>query len=234
VWVPNESTGKTLRDYGYQGDLEVFENGTDMIAPSEEEEARYRERGLEKAGVTEGEFVCLFVGQHRWVKNIRLILDGLKVLRDRGRSFQMLFVGEGSDTREIVRAAEKNKLSDHVRFMGVITNREELKTMYAAADLFLFPSTYDNAPLVLREAAAFRVPAVLIKDSTAAESVDDGVNGFTCENDAGDFAETVEGIMNDEELRKTAGEGARNTIYRSWESIVDEVHERYRQILDDQ
>lgn len=231
VWVPNKSTGETLREYGYTAEIEVFENGTDMRAPTEEEADQYRARGLEKAKVEEDVFTFLFVGQHRWVKNIRLILDALKLLRDRGRDFRMVFVGEGSDTREIVRLTESHKLNDHVRFMGVITNREELKTMYAAADLFLFPSTYDNAPIVLREAAAFRVPAVLVRGSTASEAVEDGVNGFLIENDTEDFVDTVERIMDDAELRRTAGLGARRTIYRSWESIVDEVHERYQQIV---
>lgn len=231
VWVPNRSTGDTLREYGYQGDLEIFENGTDMIAPSEEEYVGYRERGLDKIGATEREFICLFVGQHRWVKNIRLILDGIKILKDRGRRFRMVFVGEGSDTREIIRTTEKNGLRDTVSFLGVITNREELKTMYAAAKLFLFPSTYDNAPLVLREAAAFGLPAVLIRGSTAAEAVENGANGFTCENDPEDFADTVEKVMDDEDARQRAGRGAQTSIYRSWESIVDDVYERYREIV---
>lgn len=41
--------------------------------------------------------------------------------------------------------------------------REILKRYYVAADLFLFPSLYDNAPLVIREAAALGTPSVLIR-----------------------------------------------------------------------
>lgn len=231
VWVPNRSTGETLREYGYRGDLEVFENGTDMIAPTDEEYAEYRRLGLEKADLREDDFVFLFVGQHRWVKNIRLILDGLRVLHQQGREYRMLFVGEGSDIKEIVRTAKQYGVKDRVTFMGVISNREELKKIYAAASLFLFPSTYDNAPLVLREAAAFGVPAVLVRGSTAAENVTDGENGFTCENDVEDFAATIANVMDDEGARRRAGEGARQTIYRSWESIVDEVYARYTEIV---
>jgi glycosyltransferase involved in cell wall biosynthesis len=143
----------------------------------------------------------------------------------------MLFVGEGSDIKEIVRTAKQYGIKDRVTFMGVISNREELKKIYAAASLFLFPSTYDNAPLVLREAAAFGVPAVLVRGSTAAENVTDGENGFTCENDVEDFAATVAKVMDDEAARRRAGEGARQTIYRSWESIVDEVYSRYTEIV---
>ena len=40
--------------------------------------------------------------------------------------------------------------------------------------------------------------------------------------------------MDDEEARRSAGDGARTSIYRSWESIVDEVYARYHEIVTSQ
>ena len=33
VWVPNRSTGETLKEYGYHGQYEIMPNGTDMEIP---------------------------------------------------------------------------------------------------------------------------------------------------------------------------------------------------------
>ena len=43
---------------------------------------------------------------------------------------------------------------------------------------FTFPSLYDNAPMVVREAAVMGTPAVLVAGSDAAEIIHDGANGF--------------------------------------------------------
>ena len=62
--------------------------------------------------------------------------------------------------------------------------------MTSAADLFLFPSMYDNAPLVVREAAMMGTPSVILKGSTASEVIVDGVNGFLADQTPDSYADT--------------------------------------------
>ncbi len=231
VWVPNNATGQTLREYGYEGDYEIFPNGVDIPVPTEEEYLRYRSAGGSRAGVSAEEFVFLFVGQHRWEKNVRLIIESMKVLRDRGVAYRMVFAGAGNAEKEMKKLVAALKVADRVRFLGQLLDREGLKELYARADLFLFPSMYDNAPLVVREAAAFALPSVLAKGSSAAEGVVDGENGFLAENSIEAFSDKLTQIMRDPATRSKAGLGARRSIYVSWEQVVAKVHARYREIL---
>ncbi len=232
VWVPAKSTGEVLREYGYQGKIEVWENGTDIPIPTDEEYRELFNRGQEYFNTTEDDIVFLFVGQHRWVKNIELIIEALRTLNDRGRSFKMVFVGSGPDKKAMEKMVYTYNLWDRVFFTGSIINREEIKPIYARANLFLFPSIYDNAPLVMREAAAFKVPTVLVEGSTAAEVIKDKKNGFLIENSPEALADELEILMDDNELVKRVGMKARESIYISWEQVVDKVYLRYQEIIE--
>jgi glycosyltransferase involved in cell wall biosynthesis len=231
VWVPNRATGQTLREYGYTGNYEVMPNGTDLLIPEKSKLLKYRKKGLNLIDAGPDEFIMLFVGQHRWEKNVRLILDAMKMLKEQGESFIMVFVGEGYAAREMKKLATHYKIQDQVVFLGVITDRMELQNVYAASDLLVFPSVYDNSPLVLQEAAAFDIPSVVVRGSSSAEGILDGVNGFLVENDVASLAQKLGELMKNPASIKKAGEGARKTIYHPWENIVDDVYQRYVEII---
>ena len=231
VWVPNRATGQTLKEYGYTGSYEVMPNGTDMLIPDKVKSLKYRKKGLDMIDAGPDEFVMLFVGQHRWEKNVRLIIDALKGLKAAGESFKMVFVGEGYATREMIKLVRQYKIEEHVSFLGVITDRRELQNLYAASDLLVFPSLYDNSPLVIQEAAAFDVPSVLVRDSSSAEGILDGVNGFLIENNVESLTNRISDLMKHPEAIKKAGEGARKSIYHPWEGIVDDVYQRYVELI---
>jgi 1,2-diacylglycerol 3-alpha-glucosyltransferase len=231
VWVPSKATGNTLREYGFNGIFEVMPNGCDMKTPEKTQLIKIRNKGLEEIGASKDEFVILFVGQHRWEKNVRLIIESLRALKASGKKFRMVFVGEGYASADMKQMVRKFNLKDQVHFAGVVTDRNRLKSYYAASDLFLFPSVYDNSPLVIQEAAAFEVPTVLVRGSSAAEPVMDGVNGFLCENDSVAMAEKIKTIMDHPDTMKNAGKSARKSIYHSWESVCEDVYDKYRDII---
>ena len=231
VWVPNEATGRTLTEYGYDGEMEIFPNGVDMPVPTEAEYQALRTVGQQRIGAGAREFVFLFIGQHRWEKNVRLIIEAMNLLKGRGFGFRMIFVGSGYADKEMRRLVTSLDLDDRVVFLGQLVNREELKGLYARADLFLFPSVYDNAPLVVREAAAFGLPSVLARGSSAAEGIVDGENGFLSDNDLESFAAKLIELIGDPACRARAGKGARDSIYVSWNQVVDKVLGRYDEIV---
>jgi 1,2-diacylglycerol 3-alpha-glucosyltransferase len=231
VWVPNKASGQTLQEYGFKGTYEVMPNGTDMAIPGKSKMICYRNKGLEMIKTVSGEFVMLFVGQHKWEKNVRLIIESLKIVKDSGHSFKMVFVGEGYAVTEMKKFVSKYDLLDYVVFLGVITDRDLLQCIFAASDLFVFPSIYDNSPLVIQEAAAFDIPSVLVRNSSSAEGIKDGVNGFLVENEAAHLSMKIIRLMSQRQAIKIAGEGARKSIYHTWESIVDDVYLRYIDII---
>ena len=231
VWVPNRSTGETLKEYGYKGKFEIVPNGTDIDIPDKALYLKLRKKGLNMVGAEDHEFVLLFVGQHRWEKNVRTIIDSLRIIKSRGETFKMIFAGEGYASQDMKRMIRKYGLGEDVVFTGIITERDKLMNLYACSDLFVFPSVYDNAPLVMREAAAFDVPSVVVRNTSAAEGVLDNVNGFLTTNTPEELAIKIIELKHHPEAIKKAGNGARKSIYRHWESIVDEVAIRYEDII---
>ena len=231
IWVPNKATANTIKDYGYTGYVEIMPNGTDMEIPGKNQYLKYRKKGLEMIEADANEFVMLFVGQHRWEKNVKLILEALKVLHSDNIKFKMVFVGEGYAANEMKKLVREYNLKKKVTFLGLITDRNELKNVYAASDLFVFPSTYDNAPLVMQEAAAFDVPSIVVKNSSSAENIMDGVNGFIIENTTDALIKKITQLMKEPNAIKKAGEGARKSIYHHWESIINDVYLRYIGII---
>ena len=74
-----------------------------------------------------------------------------------------------------MRFAAQNGIGDKVRFIGYHKNPERL---YAAADLFVFPSSDDTFGNVCLEAMACGVPVIASKMAGASEIIDQDVNGY--------------------------------------------------------
>ncbi len=141
--------------------------------------------------------------------------------------FTAYFVGEGYASEQLQLLAGRHGITEKVHFTGTIYDRQLLKNYYAAADLFLFPSLYDNAPLVVREAAALHTPSLLVEGSTAAEVIRDDVNGFLTKNDKTTMAAKIRHVMGDKTLRQIVGRNASKTVAQPWEEIIEKVKDRY-------
>lgn len=227
VWIPQAAVEETLREYGYKGYVQVVENGNDFSTPLRKIELM-RAQMREELGLMPYETMLLYVGQHIWEKNIGFILDSLALIKE--QPFQLYMVGMGYAVREIKQKIKELGLSHKVTLLGQIHDRERLKRIDAAADLFLFPSLYDNAPLVVREAAAMHTPALMLQESTAAEVIKSDVNGFLTPNDKQAYADRLVWLMDHPEILIKAGEKASKTISRSWENVMEEVILRYKDI----
>mgnify|MGYP002601356422 CR=1 FL=1 len=230
VWIPQAEVEPTVREYGYKGKLTVVENGIDFADLSDCDVHKEYCSARKRFGIKDSTLSMLFVGQHILEKGIKIIVQALSLL-PRDMDFRMDFIGSGYAAKEVEDLSVKNGLSDKVHFHGIVTDREELKARYAASDLFLFPSFYDNAPLVVREAAALGTPAILLKGSTASEVITDGVNGYLAEQTPESYADMISGLYRRREEVSAIGVRARHTIVRSWRDVVEEVADRYAVIL---
>ena len=226
VWVPQESVKEVLREYGFKGEIQVVDNGSDLVAERPEE---FFADARNELGIAQDEFVMLFVGQHIWEKNTRFIIDALEKIKD--VRYRMFFVGTGYAAEDMRKLVSEKGLDPQVTFVGSITEREKIVKYYAAADLFLFPSLYDNAPLVVREAAALNTPAVMMRGATASTIIKDGENGFLTDNDEDSFAQLLRTLIASPERVHRIGVQASRSIVRSWEDVCGEVLDRYNALL---
>lgn len=228
VWIPQASVEETIREYGYKGKVEIVDNGNDFASNKPIDPLKSAARKI--LHINDKELMFLFVGQHIWEKNTRMIVESLAEIKD--LPFKMFFIGTGYAKIELQELVDKLGLNSKVEFVGVITERERLKEYYAAADLFLFPSIYDNAPLVVREAGALQTPSILVRDSSSAESIVDNFNGFLIENSRESLTAKLMELNNSPDKIHLAGLQASQTIARSWESVTEEVLDRYKKLIE--
>ncbi len=231
VWVVSEGAGQNLRSIGYEGNYIVMPNGVDMPkgrASDAAVEAVRKAYGLDPNVTT-----YLFVGRMMWYKGLRIILDALRMLKNAGKRFSAVFVGDGMDRKAIEAYRHSLALDSECRFLGAIRDRDTLRAIYAACDLFLFPSTFDTNGIVVREAAANGLASVLVKGSCAAEGVTDGQNGLLIEEHAESMANVLYQMNERRAALRSLGDRAMNELYFSWDDSVKHAVERYSQILQD-
>lgn len=227
VWIPQAAVEETIREYGYKGKVEIVDNGTEFSGSENVQSIKTDMR--KELGISKNELMFLFVGQHIREKNPGLIIDALSLIKE--KPFRMFFIGSGYAEDELRQQVKRLGLENKIKFIGTLTDREQLKRYYAAADLFLFPSLYDNAPLVVREAASMQTPSLLISGATSAEIVEDARNGFLCGRSVAEFAEKLTELIQSPEKIRQAGTNASGTIARSWENVAEEVRDRYKSLL---
>ena len=226
VWVPQASVKDVIKEYGFKGNVEVVPNGSDLVADYPD---AYFADARKQLDIAPNDFVCLFVGQHIWQKNVRLTIEALEKVKD--TPFKMFFVGNGYAAEEMKKMVTEKGLDSQVTFVGTVTERETIKRYYAAADLFLFPSLYDTDGLVVKEAAALQTPSVMVETATAASIIKDNINGFLISNDVNAFANRLRELIHDPKLVHRVGVQASHSIVRSWEDVVGEVLERYNRLI---
>lgn len=230
VWTVSAGAGENMHEFGYQGDYVVMPNGIDF--PAERVDDDLIDQITEGYDLPRDLPVFMFVGRIMWYKGIKITIDSLKMLLEKGQDFRMVFVGAGTDKDAIVAYTNESGLSGKVLFTPPIHDREALRAWYCRADMFLFPSTYDTNGLVVREAAACELGSVLIKGSCAAKDVTDGVNGCLIDENAEAMAAKLIELCNNTEAMHVIGKAAQPDLYLSWDQAVANAVERYMVVID--
>ena len=226
VWAVGANTADVLRGYGYEGAIQVMPNGATLrtASPRDVEEVSRR------WGLGEDPMI-LFVGQMDWKKNILTVLEACAELKKQGQKYKLLLAGQGLNLAAIDEKIHDLNIQDRAETLGHITDASLLDGLYARADIFAFPSLYDAAPMVVREAAVMGTPSVLVRGSTAAEVIRHGENGLLCENDPKDLARVITEALKDPEKLKAIGQKARETIPVPWEKVLETAVERYERLI---
>ena len=230
VWTVSHGAGENLRSLGYEGDWRVMPNGVDFAkgrVPEEDVQAVTAGFDLPRDVP-----MFLFVGRMMWYKGLKLTLDALKLVKEAGQPFRMVFAGNGGDRDEIVAYSHALGLDDCVFFTSPKYDRNVIRAWYCRADLFLFPSTFDTNGLVVREAAACELASVLVRGSCAAEDITDGQNGFLIDETAESMAAALLRLCKIPSLMHRVGQQAQEEIYISWDEAVARAQRRYEAVIE--
>ena len=144
-----------------------------------------------------------------------------------------LFVVDAAQTAGIVPIGMNAHGIDVVCFTGHIADEHLLAGLYKRALLFLFPSLYDTAGLVVTEAASMGTPSLVVRSSAPAEFITNGETGLLCEENADSLAAAICRALDDPERIAQMGRQAQIQMPRPWETVIDEVEKLYDQIADE-
>lgn len=119
-------------------------------------------------GLPPDAFVIGHVGSFTPQKNHTLLIEVFARIAQKNRNAYLLLLGGGPREKEIRQQIEALGLTDRVILPGVRTDVPEV--MKGAMDCFFLPSLYEGIPLVLMEAQAAGLPAV-ISDTVTDEGI---------------------------------------------------------------
>ena len=232
-WAVNSEIAKIYyEEYKYKKLPKVMGNATDMKLVENMEQAKKLIN--EKYNISPDEEVFLFVGRINNLKNVFLIANSLKILKEKyNPKFKMLFVGSGQDEDELKSIIDKNNMNQDIIMCGKISDRELLANIYARADLFLFPSLYDASSIVQIEAASQKTPTLFVEGAATTATITENVNGFISQNNEEDFAEKINEIINNKALYDNVCENVYKDIYINWDSQVSKVFDSYMEIISE-
>lgn len=176
----------------------------------------------------------LFLSNLLESKGVLVLLDALRMLKDKGYSFVCDFVG--GETAEI----------DAVRFQKEVENRgvntftfykgrkygEEKNECFKKADMFVFPTFYHNEcfPLVLLEAMQQGVVCISTKEGGIPDIIDEGETGFMVEKrDAQALATQIGYLLDNPDLCREMGRKGRARFERQF--TLERFEERMKEVL---
>jgi glycosyltransferase involved in cell wall biosynthesis len=170
--VPTQAMKVQLESMGFKN-LKVVARGVDtqLFHPDKRSEAMRA-----SWGVTPDTMVLLSTSRLAAEKNLNLTIQTYQTLIAQGRKVKMVFAGDGP-----MRAVTQAKCPDAI-FVGMCTH-EQLATLYASADVLLFPSLTETFGNVTLEALSCGTPVLAFDCAAAGEFINDHKNGWLVPSD---------------------------------------------------
>jgi glycosyltransferase involved in cell wall biosynthesis len=158
----------------------------------------------------------LFVGRLLHGKGVSLLLEALAELCHRGLQMSASIVGDGPARVELEAVARRLRLSGHVRFLGSV-GQDDIRRLYARADIFCLPSFAEGIPVVAMEAMAMELPVVTTRIMGIPELVTDGADGLLVSPGRLDaLTEALDRLVRAPAERRELGRAARRKVEQDY------------------
>jgi len=169
------------------------------------------------------EFVIITVARLERRKGLEFLIRALPELRF---PFVCLLVGDGEEKGNLENLSEKLGVSDKVKFLGQINNKE-IPGYLAAADCFVLPSLEEGFGIVILEAQAVGLPIIGTNIGGIKDIIEDGKTGLLVEPaDPKEIADAITRVYSGQKFANLDLEKY------DWDKIADRVKEVYQKALN--
>jgi glycosyltransferase involved in cell wall biosynthesis len=134
--------------------------------------------------------------------------------------FRVLIIGDGPERASLERYLRVNDLGDVVDLVGRRT-REEIRDLFAAADVFVAPANLESFGIAALEARCAGLPVVAKARTGIREFVEHGREGLLARSDR-DMVDQIVRLLRDRELRLVISKNNRETASPvDWADVVE-------------
>jgi len=216
-----------LQEQGVETPITVVPEGVSLLHPTSDARDRVRRH----LGVSCDTPLLFYAGRLGNEKQPDFLLRSVAYLR-KTHDFHLALAGGGPMERELHSLAAQLGIADRVIFCGWIPH-EQIADYYAAADVFVFPSTGDAMGMVLVEAMSLGVPCVAVDKFGPRELVIDGVTGLLVPFSEQAFAGAVGHLLDNPPLCRRMGQAARQRARDFAPDVVaDKLCGVYQEVLE--
>ena len=204
VITPSAASQKWLYRHSVKKPISVIPTSACIYGQWERGEVR------QKLGISPLHKVLLYVGRIAKEKNVGFLFKSVALAIEKDPEIRFWLVGDGPYREECLKLARSFGIGDKVRFAGFVP-RDQVDQYYSAADLFIFSSMTETQGLVVNEAMAHGLPALVVQGGGAGSSVQNGVNGYLLANDPHLFSKTILDVLDHDSLYLSLSVAAKKT-----------------------
>jgi len=182
-------------------------------------------------GMKPNEKMILFCGRLTWVKGVTNLVQAMPTVLEEYPDTKLVILGKGEQQNDIIETANRLGISQKVACRFEFVPEKERILHYAAADICIFPSTYEPFGIVSLEAMSMEKPIVVgaqgvvgFREQVVPWGPDQNgvhVNG----GNPSDIAWGIKETLSDPERAKKWGQNGRKRVlqYFTWEEAAKQT-----------
>ena len=142
----------------------------------------------EELNIAEEAFVIGHIGRFSKVKNQKFLVDILSSMERKRKNSFLLMVGDGPDKNKIMKELDERGLNG--KYL-ILSNRQDVPDLFAAMDIFVFPSLYEGLPLSLIEAQVANKPCFISDKVNQKAVISNLVTSLSIDDNPKKWADTI-------------------------------------------
>ncbi len=181
----------------------------------------------------DNEKIILFMGRLVYEKGVQHLISAMPKILNGYHDSKLVICGKGGMLEELQAQANNLGISNKVYFAGYMQGKDVQK-MYKAADIAVFPSTYEPFGIVALEAMLSENPVVVSDIGGLNEIVQHRENGMKtyCGN-PNSIADSILELLYDHKLCADITKKAKNKVRNeyNWSKIAQDTHFTYQKAI---
>ena len=192
-----------------------------------------RDYNFRRRFAMDNEKIILFMGRLVYEKGIQHLIAAMPKILNGYHDSKLIICGKGGMLDELKAEANALGLGQKVYFAGYM-NGKDVQRMYKAADIAVFPSTYEPFGIVALEAMLSENPVVVSDIGGLNEIVQHRENGMKtyCGN-PNSIADSILELLYDHKLCSDITRKAKNKVRNeyNWSKIAQDTHFTYQKAI---